>query len=100
MNEVLTLIGLAQGGTDDFGDPVTTETSREVFGRLGNIGQSEFYQAHAVGLKPELKFILADYLDYEDETLVEYQGRRLRVLRTFRTGQELELVLYQEVNPA
>lgn len=99
MSEVLTLIQQTQA-TDDYGDPVVTETSREVFGRLGSIGQSEFYQAHAVGLKPELKFILADYLDYEDETLVEYQGRRLRVLRTFRNGQELELVLYQEVNPA
>ena len=97
MNEVLTLIRLAYG-VDDSGDPVVTETSREVFGRLGSIGQSEFYQAHAVGLKPQLKFILADYMDYEDETLVEYLGRRFRVLRTYRTGQELELVLYQEVN--
>lgn len=98
MNEVLTLIRLAYE-TDDFGDPLITETRREVFGRLGSIGQSEFYQAHAVGLKPELKFILADYLDYEDETLVEYLGQRFRVLRTFRNGQELELTLYQEVNP-
>lgn len=99
MNEVLILIQQTLG-VDDYGDPVATEITREVFGRLGSIGQSEFYQAHAVGLKPELKFILADYLDYENETLVEYQGQRFRVLRTFRNGQEMELVLYQEVNPA
>lgn len=99
MNEVLTLIRQTQG-SDEYGDPVVTESTREVFGRLGSIGQAEFYQAHAVGLKPQLKFILADYLDYENETLVEYQGQRFRVLRTFRNGQELELVLYQEVNPA
>ena len=99
MNEVLTLIRQSLT-TDAYGDPVTTEATRDVFGRLGSIGQAEFYQAHAVGLKPELKFILADYLDYENETLVEYQGQRFRVLRTFRNGQELELVLYQEVNPA
>lgn len=99
MNEVLTLIQQSLG-VDEYGDPVATETSREVFGRLGSIGQAEFYQAHAVGLKPELKFILADCLDFENETLVEYQGQRYRILRTFRTGQELELVLYQEVNPA
>ena len=98
MNEVLTLVQQSYG-VDDYGDPVTTETRREVFGRLGSIGQAEFYQAHAVGLKPELKFILADYLDFEDETVVEYHGQRYRVLRTFRNGQELELVLYQEVNP-
>ena len=99
MNEILTLIRQHQSA-DAYGDPVVTEAPREVFGRLGSIGQAEFYQAHAVGLKPELKFILADYLDYEGETLVEYLGQRYRVLRTFRTGQELELVLYQEVNPA
>ena len=99
MTEVLTLIRQTHG-TDDFGDPVVTETSREVFGRLASIGQSEFYQAHSVGLKPELKFILADYLDFEGETLVEYLGERYRVLRTFRNGQELELTLYREVNAA
>lgn len=98
MTEVLTLIRQHQGA-DDYGDPLTTETIREVFGRISSIGQAEFYQAQAVGLKPELKFILADYLDYEGEALVEYLGQRYRVLRTFRTGQELELVLYQEVNP-
>ena len=98
MNEVLTLIRQAYA-TDEFGDPVVTETSRDVFGRLASVGQAEFYQAHAVGLKPELKFILADYLDFENETLVEYAGQRYRVLRTFRNGQELELTLYQEVNP-
>ena len=98
MVEVLVLIQRSFG-TDDYGDPVAAETTREVFGRLGSIGQSEFYQAHAVGLKPELKFILADYLDYENETEVEHHGQRYRVLRTFRNGQELELTLYQEVNP-
>ena len=98
MNEVLTLIQQTQGA-DDYGDPVIQETSREVFGRLQSVGQAEFYQAHATGLKPELKFVLADYLDYEGEALVEHNGQRYRVLRTYRTGQELELTLYREVNP-
>ena len=35
----------------------------------------------------ELKLILADYLDYQDETVVEYNGRRYRVIRTYRIGQ-------------
>lgn len=98
MTEVLTLIQQVNG-VDEYGDTVVTETPREVFGRLASIGQAEFYQAHAVGLKPELKFVLSDYLDYEGETLVEYLGQRFRVLRTFRNGQELEITLYQEVNP-
>ena len=99
MNEILTLITVTQH-TDAYGDQATTETSREVFAKLGSIGMKEFYQAHAVGLQPELKFVLADYLDYNDEPLVEHNGQRYRVLRTYRTGQELELTVYREVNPA
>ena len=99
MNEVLTLITATQR-VDEYGDLVTAESTREVFAKLGSIGQKEFYQAHAVGLQPELKFVLADYLDYNGETLVEHNGQRYRVLRTYRAGHELELTVYREVNPA
>lgn len=98
MNEIVYLIETAQTA-DDYGDPVITESRREVFARLGSIGQKEFYQAHATGLQPELKFTLADYLDYNGETQVEHEGQRYRVLRTYRAGQELELTVYREVNP-
>lgn len=99
MNEVLLLIQQTQG-VEEYGDPVVTETAREVFAKLSSIGQKEFYQAHAVGLQPEMKFVLADYLDYEGEALAEYDGQRYRILRTYRNGKELELTLYREVNPA
>ena len=99
MSEVLTLIHQTPG-VDDCGDPVVAETAREVFAGLSSIGQKEFYQAHAVGLQPELKFVLADCLDYDNETLVEHNGQRYRVLRTYRKGQELELTVYREVNQA
>ena len=99
MNEILSLIQQTPS-VDAYGDQVLTETTRDVFCGLRSIGQKEFYQAHAVGLQPELKFVLADYLDYNDEPLVAYNGQRYRVLRTYRTGQELELTCYREVNPA
>lgn len=98
MTEILTLITATQH-VDEYGDLVTTETRRDVFARMASIGQKEFYQAHAVGLQPELRFILADYLEYEGEALVEHNGIRYRVLRTYRSGLELELTVYREVNP-
>lgn len=98
MNDVITLIQQTRG-VDDYGDPVITETTRDVFAKLGSIGQKEFYQAHAVGLQPEIKFVLADYLDYDGEQLVQHDGQRYRVLRTYRKGQELEITVYREVNP-
>lgn len=98
MNDVITLIQQNRS-VDDYGDPVITETARDVFAKLGSIGQKEFYQAHAVGLQPEVKFVLADYLDYDGEQIVQHNGQRYRVLRTYRKGQELEITVYREVNP-
>lgn len=95
MNDVLTLISTTRG-TDDCGDTTFSETSRTVFCEVMSIGQSEFYQAQAVGLKPELKFKLSDYLEYEGESSVEYDSVRYRVLRTYRTGNGIELVCYRE----
>lgn len=99
MNDILLLISQTTS-VDDYGDPVIQETARQVFCRKASIGQKEFYQAHALGLQPEMKFVLADHLEYQGETLVEYDGQRFRLLRTYRTGQELELTVYREVNPA
>ena len=92
MNEILALIKRTHV-VDENGDPVVTETTRTVFCRLASIGQQEFYQANTTDFHPELKFILADYLDYAGETMAEHDGQRYRVIRTYRSGQELELVV-------
>ena len=80
MNDILTLIQ-------------SDGTTREVFCGLRSVGRSEFYQANATGYKPELVFVLADFYDYAEETLADYNGIRYRVIRTYRTGQALELVV-------
>lgn len=84
MNEVVTLIK-REYGKDDI--------RREVLCGFRSIGHREFYAASTTDFHPELKLVLADYLDYEGETLVDYNGQRYRVLRTYRTGLELELTL-------
>lgn len=100
MNELLTLV--ARTLADD-GYTVAEETRRDVFCRLASIGQTEFYQAQATDLRPELKFVLADYLDYNDEYLCIFNGTWYRVIRTFHAGQELEIVVQkaapEEVDP-
>lgn len=90
MNELLTLIGRTYEAD---GYTVAEETRRDVFCLLASIGQSEFYQAQATDLRPELKFILADYLEYEGEQLCIFSGEWYRVIRTYRAGQELEIVV-------
>ena len=85
MNDVLTLIKRTPG-TDEI-------TKREVFCSLRSVGMREFYQAHALDIHPEAVFVLSDYLDYDDETLADHNGNRYRILRTYRTGQELDIVV-------
>ena len=63
-----------------------------MFCSLRSVGRSEFYQANASGYKPEMVFVLADYLEYNEEILAEHNGQRYRVIRSYRTGQQLELV--------
>ena len=87
MTEVATLIKITYEGAD------RVETRREVFCGVRSIGMKEFYSAHSTDFRPELKLILADYLDYEGETLAIYNGELYRILRTYRVGQELELTL-------
>lgn len=96
--DVLSLITRTET-TDSYGDPVIIETARDVFCELLSVGQTEFYQANAQGLKPEVKFRLSDYLEYQREKIVKYEGVYYHVLRTFRKGLELELTCYLEVNP-
>lgn len=85
MNELITLIK-RKPGTNEI-------TKRDVLGGLRSIGQTEFYQANAQDIHPEAKYVLADYLDYDGETLLDHNGERYHVLRTYRVGQELELTV-------
>lgn len=80
MNEVLLLI-------NENGE------KREVFAKQNSIGMAEFYQAAATDYRPEVKFTLADYYDYNGETFAKYEGQLFRIMRTYRAGQEIELTL-------
>lgn len=92
-NDVITLLSIATT-TNEVGDTVETITSKEVFAQVRSVGMKESYEALAVGLKPELAFVLADYYDYDDQEYIEHNSVRYRVLRTYRKlSNELELVV-------
>ena len=87
-----------------YGDLVTVWTKRTVYAEEMSVGMSEVYQAMAVGYKPEVKFRLENFLDYQGEEVVEYAPFMsqntyiLRVLRTYRSGDSMELVCYQSID--
>ena len=95
-NEVIYLV-TNETTTNKVGDRIKVAKKTMRFAKLKSIGQSEFYQAQAQGLKPELKFVLADYIDYENQEEVIYNNFRYKVLRTFRTGNEIEITCYSGI---
>lgn len=84
MTEVVTLVKREYGKPDSL---------RQVLCKLGSIGMREFYQASVTHFHPEAKYTLADYLDYSNETLLIHEGVWYKILRTYRTGQALELTV-------
>ena len=95
-NEIIKLIS-ETNTVDEYGDTVTVETERTIFAQVKSIGQNEFYQAQAVGLKPEIKFLISDFVDYQNEKKLKYTPfggteEVYTVLRTYRTRYNLEIV--------
>lgn len=89
-------------GRNAYGDLVKTETRRNVLAGEYSVGMTEVYQGMAMGFKPEVKFKLSNWLDYQGEERLEYIpfGRtepvHLRVLRTYNAGDSLEITCYRD----
>lgn len=91
-NDVITLVK-ESAAVDEFGDTVMTRVSTMVFAQVKSVGMKEAYEAMTLGLKPEYTFVIADYYDYQGEEVVIYEEKEYRVLRTYRTGNALEIVV-------
>lgn len=100
-NEVITLLGKEIYENVPGQGRKKTQQKKEIFAEVLSIGQQEFYQAQATGLKPELKFEIADYLDYKNEKELIYNNVKYQVLRTYRKNKtQLEITVYGGVNIA
>jgi SPP1 family predicted phage head-tail adaptor len=78
--------------TTDTGEPITEELNRNVYAVLQGVKRNEFYQAQALGLKPEIVFSVHDF-EYHGEKIVEHEGKRWNVIRSYPArGERLELI--------
>ncbi len=96
-NDVITLVSKSFT-VNEYGYKVVAETTREVFAEVKSVGMREKYEALQAGLNPELTFVLADYYDYDNESEIVYEGESYRVLRTYRSGQTLEIVVTRDAS--
>ncbi len=74
-----------------FNEIAAYDFSKELICEVLSIGQSEFYLAAQSEYKPEIKFKIADFLDYESEDRILYDGQYYEIIRTYRNGNALEI---------
>ncbi len=87
---------------DEYGEPIPPEDEggestpyvpKIIFANEVSVRQSEFYQAHAVGLKPERVFEVW-CVEYEGEKRAKVGGVIYHIMRTYtKDGEKMELIL-------
>lgn len=96
-DDVLELISVTTT-QNEIGDNISNKEYKHIFGKRKSIKQSEFYQAQATGLKPELKFEIYSF-EYDEETHARYNNKEYKIIRTYEVSSEkLEIVLEGVVN--
>lgn len=79
--------------SDSIGQMIATEVLRDVFCNVASVTQSEWFQGGQNGLRPEYR-VTVFAPDYEGEKIVELNGVRYGVYRTYlRQDENLELYL-------
>lgn len=80
-------------GENDIGDSLHNEGKpRRLLAEKKSIRQSEFYQAAATGLKPELTFVVWPH-EYRGEDILKFNEKSYKIIRTFeKNHKELELI--------
>lgn len=73
---------------------VETISQKDVYAQMRSITRAEWFEAGRNGLKPDICFI-TNCFDYNGETIVDYDGKRYGVYRTF-FGRNDSVELYCE----
>lgn len=86
---------IAESYTEDtIGQQISIETETEIFAAVDSVSSAEFVAAGQLGLRPELRFTIFAP-EYSGEKIVEYNGTRYAVYRTY-IGKNEALELYTE----
>lgn len=81
---------------DEYRRECVTEAQTVVFAEVNSITQSEYFAAQNVDLRPEFKFSVF-FGDYSGEKVIEYEGDRYGVYRTYLAGDYMELYAERKV---
>lgn len=94
MDDVLFLI-TTTSEQDKYGIYHEVEHKHRVFVRVNSITRAEFRSTGREGLNPEYEFTMFQG-DFQDETELEYKGKRYSIYRTYHVQGSDDLELYVE----
>lgn len=80
---------------DDIGNPVYAETATEVWADVKSPSRAEAAAAGAMGLKASA-VVIVHVTDYSGQTVVEIDGDRMAVYRTFKKAEDVELYVTEK----
>lgn len=98
MNDEITLIPekTCKGETGATYRVPDVANARCAFAGVDSVSMKEFYAAYAVGITQEMKATMYRK-EYGRETLLEYEGQRYRVVRTYKPKNRIDMIeLYCE----
>lgn len=70
-------------------------TTSTVYADMSSVSQTEFFSGGRIGLQPQLKAVIYDF-EYNNETIVEFNGKLYSVYRTFFVNGADRVELYLE----
>lgn len=68
-------------------------TERQVYCDVCSVGMKERLLSREYGLSPTLRFILSDYIEYDGESMVRFNGRLYSVVRTYVNSPKIEITV-------
>lgn len=96
ISDVVTLIAVVRT-QNSIGDWIQSERYNEVYCKMDSVSRDEWYSAGRLGLKAQYRFTIS-LADYGGEEILEYQGKRYAVYRTYNVNNDhIELYVERQV---
>ena len=80
---------------DSIGQHIPIYVETEILCHIESIGQREFFSAGQNGINSDIK-IVTQSVNYNNESIIEYNGERYGIYRTYRRSNSDEIELYCE----
>ena len=89
----ITLISKQKFAKNDIAEAIYSDTKRDVFCVKKSVRQSEFFQAAAVGFRPEIVVEVYSF-EYKNEEYCIFEGQMFKIYRAYPIAKTERTELY------